>query len=172
MGIGNIDRHVLMLNQNYEPLTVTTARRAIVMMFQGKAEMIVPADGLKVHTVNEAFSLPSVVRLQQFKRVPYRRVVLSRRNILIRDNNQCQYCRTRKGPMTVDHVIPKTRMGEDTWENMVAACVKCNNKKGNRTPEKAGMQLLRQPKRPTPISFIQLHIGVSDQRWRPYLFMD
>ena len=167
-----INRHVLMLNQNYEPLTVTTARRAIVLLFLGKAEMIISADGLKIHTVTKAYSLPSVVRLQQYKRVPYRRVVLSRRNILIRDNHTCQYCGTKKGPMTVDHVVPKTHKGEDSWENMVAACVKCNNKKGHRLPDKAGMPLLRKPKRPTPISFIQQHIGVTDSRWRPYLFMD
>lgn len=167
-----INRHVLMLNQNYEPLTITTARRAIVLLFQGKAELIASANGLKIRTVTKAYTLPSVVRLQQYRRVPYRRVVLSRRNILVRDSHTCQYCGTRKGPMTVDHVVPKTHNGGDSWENMVAACVKCNNRKGHRSPTKAGMQLARVPKRPTPISFIQRHIGVSDDRWRPYLFMD
>ena len=161
-----------MLNQNYEPLTVTTARRAVVLMFQGKAEMIISADGLKIHTVSREYALPSVVRLWQYKKVPYRRVVLSRKNILVRDRHQCQYCGTTRGPMTVDHVVPKTKNGGDTWENMVCACVACNNKKGNRSAEKAGMRLLRKPYRPTPIDFIQRYIGVTDQRWRPYLFMD
>ena len=167
-----INRHVLMLNQNYEPLTVTTARRAIVLMFQGKAEMIVSADGLKIHTVSTHFALPSVVRLWQYKKVPYRRVVLSRKNILVRDRHQCKYCGTKTGPRTVHHFIPKTKHGGDTWENMVCACVACNNRKGHRSPEKAGMKLLRKPYRPTPIDFIQRYIGVSDTRWRPYLFMD
>jgi 5-methylcytosine-specific restriction endonuclease McrA len=161
-----------MLNQNYEPLTVTTARRAIVLMFQGKAEMIVSADGLKIRSVSREFALPSIVRLWQYKKVPYRRVILSRKNILVRDRHQCQYCGTTRGPMTVDHVVPRTKNGGDTWENMVCACIACNNKKGHRSAEKAGMKLLRRPFRPTPIDFIQRYIGVSDYRWRPYLFMD
>lgn len=172
MGPSIINRHVLMLNQNYEPLTVCSARRAIVLMFQGKAEMIEPADGLKIRTVRAEYSLPSIVRLSQFKRVPYKRIMLTRKNILTRDRHQCQYCGTFKGPMTVDHVVPKKSNGNDSWENMVCACVKCNNKKGNRTPERAGMTLLRKPTRPSHITFIQRHIGVTDHQWRQYLFMD
>jgi 5-methylcytosine-specific restriction endonuclease McrA len=167
-----INRHVLMLNQNYEPLTVCTARRAIVLLFQGKAEMIEAANGLKIRSVRRDYSLPSIVRLWQYKKVPYKRIMLTRKNILTRDNHQCQYCGTFKGPMTVDHVVPKTMRGADSWENMVCACVKCNNKKGDRTPEQAGMKLLKKPSRPTHIDFIQRYIGVADQRWRPYLFMD
>ncbi|MBD3403769.1 HNH endonuclease [candidate division GN15 bacterium] len=167
-----INRNVLMLNQNYEPLTVCPARRAMILLFQGKAEMIETADGIRVRTVNTSYALPSVVRLQEYKRVPYKRIMLSRKNILMRDDHQCQYCGTRKGPMTIDHVVPRTQHGTDTWENLVTACVKCNNKKGNRSPEKAGMALLRKPARPTYVAFIQRYIGVADQRWRPYLFMD
>ncbi len=167
-----VHRNVLMLNQNYEPLTVCSAKRAIVLVFQGKAELIEEVDGLCLRTVQTAYGLPSVVRLWQYKRVPYKRVMLSRKNILTRDQNTCQYCGTRRGPMTVDHVLPKTRGGLDTWENLVAACVKCNNKKGNRTPAEARMPLKSKPRRPSHIHFIKRHIGVSDQRWRQYLFMD
>lgn len=167
-----INRHVLMLNQNYEPLTVCSARRAIVLLFQGKAEMIESADGLKLRTVRADYALPSIVRLWQYRKVPYKRIMLTRKNVLLRDGHQCQYCGTHKGPMTVDHIVPKTGNGADSWENMVCACVKCNNKKGNRSPEKAGMKLLKRPSRPTHIDFIQRYIGVNDQRWRPYLFMD
>ncbi len=167
-----INRNVLLLNQNYEPLTICSARRAIVLMFQGKAEMIETADGLKVHTISREYALPSVVRLWRYRRVPYKRIMLTRKNVITRDNHRCQYCGTSKGPMTVDHVIPKRLKGADTWENMVCACVKCNNKKGDHTPEQAGMTLLRQPSRPSHIAFIQRHIGESDQRWRQYLFMD
>ena len=166
-----VNRNVLMLNQNYEPLTVCSARRAIVLLFQGKAEMIETADGLKIRTVDNHYALPSVVRLWQYRKVPYKRIVLTRKNIHVRDNNTCQYCGTIKGPMTVDHVVPRDLGGKDSWENMVCACAKCNNKKGNRTPEKAGMKLMRTPKRPTFITFIQRHVTIS-KRWRPYLFME
>lgn len=170
---GNIiNRHVLMLNQNYEPLTVCSARRALVLMFQGKAEMIEAADGLRIRTVSTSFALPSIVRLWQYRRVPFRRVMLTRKNVIIRDDHQCQYCGTTRGPMTIDHIVPKRKKGVDSWENMVCACVRCNNKKGDRTPEQAGMKLLKKPKPPSHIAFIQRQIGMSDNRWRPYLFMD
>jgi 5-methylcytosine-specific restriction endonuclease McrA len=81
------------------------------------------------------------------------------------------YCGSREGPMTVDHVVPKIYGGADTWENLVAACLKCNNSKGNRTPEQAGMKLRKKPRRPNHIMFIQRFIGVTDRRWRPYLFL-
>jgi 5-methylcytosine-specific restriction endonuclease McrA len=172
MSMTLINRHVLMLNQNYEPLTVCSARRAIVLLFQGKAEMIESADGLKLRTVTSEYALPSIVRLWQYKKVPYKRIMLTRKNVLTRDNHQCQYCGATRGPMTVDHILPRTMGGADTWENMVCACVRCNNKKGNRTPERAGMALLKRASRPTHIDFIQRYIGVADHRWRPYLFMD
>ena len=167
-----INRNVLMLNQNYEPLTICSARRAIVLLFQGKGEMIETADGLKIRTVSRAYSLPSVVRLWQYKRVPFRKIMLSRKNIITRDGHRCQYCGTKRGAMTIDHVIPKKLKGTDTWDNMICACVRCNNKKGDRTPEQAGMPIRRQPVRPSHISFIRRHLGDHDQRWRPYLFMD
>ena len=167
-----INRNVLMLNQNYEPLTICSARRAIVLLFQGKGEMIETADGLKIHTVTRAYSLPSVVRLWQYKRVPFRKIMLSRKNIITRDGHRCQYCGTKRGAMTIDHIIPKKLNGSDTWDNMTCACVRCNNKKGDRTPEQAGMTIRKQPVRPSHISFIQRHLGDHDQRWRPYLFMD
>jgi 5-methylcytosine-specific restriction endonuclease McrA len=167
-----INRHVLLLNQNYEPLTVCSARRAIVLLFQGKAEMIETADGLKIHTVRREYSLPSVVRLWQYRRVPFKRIMMTRKNIIMRDGHRCQYCGTNRGAMTIDHVIPKKLGGSDTWENMVCACVKCNNRKGDRTPEQARMHLIRRPIRPSHITFIQRYVGANDQRWRPYLFMD
>ena len=166
-----VNRNVLMLNQNYEPLTVCTARRAIVLMFQGKAEMIEPADSLKIRTVARGYDVPSIVRLWRYRKVPYKRIMLTRKNILTRDGHRCQYCGAVSGPMTVDHVTPKTMNGEDSWDNLVCACAKCNNKKGDRTPEQAGMKLLKKPGRPTFITFIQRNLTIVDQ-WRPYLFME
>ena len=171
MATSIVNRSVLMLNQNYEPLTICSARRAIVLLFNGKAELIETADGIRVHTVNHSFALPSVVRLSQYKRVPFKKIMLTRKNILLRDNHTCQYCGTMRGEMTVDHVIPKHLGGRESWTNLVCACAACNNRKGDRTPEQAGMTLLKKPIRPTFITFIQRHTAVSD-RWRPYLFMD
>jgi len=166
-----VNRRVLMLNQNYEPLTICSAKRAIVLMFLGKAEMIEKADGLMIRTVSRSYSLPSVVRLWQYRKVPHKRIMLTRKNILTRDNHHCQYCGGSRGSMTVDHVIPKRLGGQEAWENLVCACSKCNNRKGDRTPEEAGMKLIRRPTRPTYITFIQRNYGIA-QQWRPYLFLD
>lgn len=168
---GLINKRVLMLNQNYEPLTICSARRAIVLLFQGKVEMLAPADGLKLRTITEQYSLPSVVRLWHYKKVPMKRIMLTRKNVLLRDNNQCQYCGTTRGDMTVDHVIPKTMGGTDTWNNLVCSCSRCNNKKGNRTPEQAQMKLMKKPNRPSYITFIQRNLSI-DEPWKPYLFLD
>jgi 5-methylcytosine-specific restriction endonuclease McrA len=92
--------------------------------------------------------------------------------VLRRDGHQCQYCGIRKGPLTLDHVIPKMRGGIDSWENLVAACVKCNNKKGSRTPDEANMPLLKKPKRPNFLFFMQYFIGMNEESWKPYLYLN
>ena len=171
MATSVINSSVLLLNQNYEPLQVCSARRAVVLLFQGKAEMIETADGIKIRTISREYALPSVVRLWHYRKVPHKRIMLTRKNIITRDNNRCQYCGSTKGPMTIDHVIPKRVGGDDSWENLVCACAKCNNKKGDHTPEQAEMQIMKKPIRPTFITFIQRNISIAD-RWRPFLFMD
>jgi len=167
-----INSRVLVLNQNYEPMSVCSARRALIMQLLGKVEVVETYDGVKVRSVNRAIPLPSVVRLGAYIKVPYKKILLTRKNIIKRDRHICQYCGDRDGPMTVDHVVPKSYGGSDTWENMVCACERCNNRKGDHLPDRAGMKLLRKPRRPNHITFIQSFIGVSDDRWRPYLFMD
>jgi len=163
---------VLVLNQNYEPMSVCTARRAIVMQLLGKVEVVETYDGVRVRSVSRSIPLPSVVRLGTYIKVPYKKILLTRKNIIKRDGHICQYCGDTVGPMTVDHVKPKSYGGTDTWENMVCACEYCNNKKGDRLPNMAGMKLLRKPRRPSHITFIQSFIGISDNRWKPYLFLD
>ena len=165
-----LNRTVLVLNQNYEPLSVCSARRAIVLVFCGKAQILEEFD-FKIHTVSQSFPFPSVVRLDLYIRLPQKRIVLSKRNIMKRDVHICQYCGGRAGLMTVDHVIPKTAGGDDSWENLVCACLNCNNLKGNRSPDEAGLTLFRRPKRPNSITFIRHFIGIPDKRWEPYLFM-
>ncbi len=166
-----VNCHVLMLNQNYVPLTMCSARRAIVLLFQGKVEMIETADSLKIHTIDDSYDVPSVVRLWSYRKVPYKRIMLTRKNVIARDKHRCQYCGLTKGGMTVDHVIPKVLGGADTWENLVCACSRCNNRKGDRSPEEAGLKLSRRPFRPSLITFLQRSFSISD-RWKPYLFMN
>ena len=165
-----LNSRVLVLNQNYEPMSVCSAKRAIVLLYLEKAEMIEHNHDW-IRSVNASMPLPSIVRLIRLINVPRKRVLLNRKNILKRDGYQCQYCGVREGPITVDHVVPRDKGGQDTWENLVCACVGCNTKKSNRTPREAGMVLLRKPKKPGYLFFIQHLIGVPDDRWKPYLFM-
>ena len=165
-----LNRHVLILNQNYEPMSVCTAKKAIILLYLGKAE-IVERHEQWVRSVTVALPLPSIVRLERYIRVPHKRILLTRKNILKRDHHRCQYCGRDDKPLTIDHVIPKERGGQDVWENLIAACTDCNNRKRNRTPEEAGMHLLKKPRKPNYLTFIQHYIGISDDRWRPYLFL-
>jgi 5-methylcytosine-specific restriction endonuclease McrA len=167
-----INQRVLVLNQNYEPLSVCTVKRAVVLTFLGKADIVETCDGKKIRSPSTVFPLPSVVRLGFYVRVPGKRIMLSRKNILKRDGHRCQYCGTTNGPLTVDHLLPKIYGGKDSWENLVCACTRCNSIKGDKTPEQAGLKLLRRPRKPNHITFIQQFVGISDQRWRRYLFLD
>jgi 5-methylcytosine-specific restriction endonuclease McrA len=163
---------VLILNQNYEPMSVINVRKAIVLLYLGKVELVAAADGKQVRSVTVTMPFPSIVRLSVYVRVPYKRIILSRKNILRRDGHRCQFCGRSDLPLTVDHVVPVSRGGEDTWENLVCACVACNNKKGDRTPEEAGMLLRRKPMRPNHVTFIRHFVGSLDERWKPYLFLN
>ena len=167
-----MNRHVLVLNQNYEPLTITKARRAIVLVFMGKAEIVERYDGNQIHSVSRTFPLPSIVRLAFFIKTPRSVIALSRKNIIKRDHHQCQYCGKMEGPLTTDHVIPKTRGGTDSWENLVCACATCNKKKGGQTLKEAGMTLVKKPRKPHFFSFIHSFLEIPDPSWRQYLFME
>jgi 5-methylcytosine-specific restriction endonuclease McrA len=165
-----LEGRVLILNQNYEPLSICSARKAVVLQVLGKVEVIESSDRT-VHSVNACFILPSIVRLSRLIHVPRKRILLSRNAIFKRDNHRCQYCGSDKSPFTVDHIVPRDRGGADTWENLVCACSHCNGRKRNRTPQEAGMQLLRKPRKPGYLFFIQTLVRIPDERWKPYLFM-
>jgi 5-methylcytosine-specific restriction endonuclease McrA len=162
---------VLILNQNYEPMSVINVRKAVVLLYLGKAELIAAKDGLELHSVTMTMPFPSIVRLALYVRVPFKKIILSRKNILRRDGHRCLYCGRGDVPLTVDHVLPLSRGGEETWENLVSACVKCNNKKGDRTPEETHMPVRRRPMRPNHVTFISHFVGTLDERWKPYLFL-
>ncbi|CCQ59515.1 HNH endonuclease family protein [Crocosphaera watsonii WH 0005] len=157
-----------MLNASYEPLNITSWRRAVVLLIKGKAEQLENNERL----IYTDFPLPSVIRLRHYVRVPYKEIPLTRRNILERDRHTCQYCGYKGDQLTLDHVFPRSRGGGDTWENLVTACVRCNVKKGNRTPKEAQMNLRYQPRR--PYSSLQFELvkhtrGNLNQEWRKYI---
>jgi 5-methylcytosine-specific restriction endonuclease McrA len=164
---------VLVLNASYEPINITPVRRAVVLVLKGVATTE-EEDGSYVHAARIAFRVPSVIRLREFRRIPFQSRALSRKNILLRDRSTCQFCGRvmPTGELTLDHVIPRSRGGHTDWDNLVACCHSCNNRKGDRTPEEAGLNLMRSPRPFTLHTSRQLMrmMGRSDERWRKYLF--
>lgn len=164
---------VLVLNSTYEPINVCTTRRAVVLILKGVArtEERLEQD---YHSARTRLPVPSVIRLTDYVHIPFERKSLSRKNILLRDHYTCQYCGKvfTPGELTLDHVTPKSRGGSSNWDNLVACCKRCNNRKGNMSPEAAGMRLI---KRPQAFSLhvnrqIMRYLGRGDEKWRKYLF--
>ena len=166
-----ISGHVLVLNQNYEPITICTLKKAIILVVLNKVEVILNNDGRYIQGVSLRLPCPSIVRLLSMVHRNRNGVNLSRKNIMKRDGFQCQYCGVKHHPLTVDHIIPKVKGGKDTWENLVTACIHCNNKKSDLTPAEAHMTLLKNPRKPHPLYFIHSHIGTVSEQWKPYLFL-
>ena len=170
-GNGILNREVLVLNQNYQPHLICTAKRAVCLIYLGKVQVIENYRDF-VHSPSLVLPLPSVVKLHKYINVRGSDIVLSRKNILKRDGHRCQYCARRSVPMTIDHVMPKERGGGDTWENLVCCCHACNRRKGNRTPEESGIPLLRRPRKPNRIYYIRQFVKKEQSSWRPYLYME
>ena len=162
--------HVLVLNQDYSALTVCSVERAVILVHLQKVHLVEAVDGRYVRSPSTQMPWPSIVRLKQYARVPYKQVMLSRQNVIRRDHNTCQYCGATSN-LTIDHVLPKSRGGGDSWTNLVAACVSCNNRKGDRTPDEADMELAREPFRPSYVMFIRDFVGTVHDDWKPYLFL-
>lgn len=165
-----MDSNVLVLNQDYQPHSVCSVERSMKLLFMEKAEMIHDYPDKSINTVDQEFSYPSVIRLRRYINIPFKRIVLTRRNIMKRDNFNCQYCGIGSS-LTIDHVMPRSRGGKDSWENLVTACTTCNTKKGDRTPDEAKMPLQRKPYRPHYIAFMQVSFGSVHEKWKPYLYM-
>jgi 5-methylcytosine-specific restriction endonuclease McrA len=183
-----INSSVLVLNRNYQPVHVTSAKRAFTLLYIGAARVVQPdfstfdfeswsalgdASGHDViHTVGRVIAIPRVIVLQIYDRLPTTKVRFSRLNIYARDANTCQYCARQlpRADLNLDHVIPRARGGRTTWENVVCCCITCNLKKGAKLPYEAGMKLLRQPVRPkwTP-SFRTPNGKVAYREWLPFL---
>lgn len=163
-----MNSRVLVLNQDFSPLMVCSVERAFILVYLQKSELVRPANGHKLHSVTQTFPMPSVIRLNRYVNAPYKGVNLTRQNIFKRDSNECQYCGTRK-ELTIDHVTPKARGGVDTWTNLVTACKKCNAKKGDYTPEEAGMPLRKKPYKPSYSIFLKDHLSGQASEWDSFL---
>jgi 5-methylcytosine-specific restriction endonuclease McrA len=163
-----MNSRVLVLNQDFSPLMVCSVERAFILVYLKKSELIRPANGHKLHSVTQTYPMPSVIRLNRYVNAPYKGVNLTRQNIFKRDNNECQYCGTRKD-LTIDHVTPRARGGVDTWTNLVTACKKCNAKKGDYSPEEANMPLRRKPYKPSYSIFLRDHLSGQASEWDIFL---
>lgn len=165
----------LLLNATFEPLKIISWQRAITLLSQGKVEVIDSYDR-EIHGVTITFKLPSILRLLKLVKIKRanQEVRFSRANIYQRDKYHCQYCGRRypAEELTFDHVIPIVQGGETSWENIVTACLVCNNRKGGRTPREAGMKLIRTPIKPKWIPVVTLTLGLKNTplSWRDYLY--
>lgn len=164
----------LLLNATFEPITIVPWQRAMTLFVSGKVEIVAEHER-EARSVKFTFRLPSVVRLLRYVRVRRQEhVPFTRANIYARDRYECQYCgeQFQSEDLTFDHVIPAAQGGIKTWENIVTACVDCNRRKDNRTPEEAGMHLQRQPRRPSRLAVLTVTVGLrkAPASWRDYLY--
>ncbi len=164
-----MDDAVLVLNANYEPLSVCNTRRAIGLLLSGKAELVLNGRGV-IRSASAAFPRPSVIRMEYMVKRPRPRVKLSKREIFRRDEYACQYCGSPSAHLTIDHVIPRHRGGGHTWENLVAACPACNRRKGGRMPAEAHMTLRHRPAEPVPSArYLYARHLRDNQEWTRFI---
>ena len=164
-----INSSVLVLNQNYEPLNVCNARRAVVLLDRGKAEVLEHGEG-GIRTTSYTYPLPSVIRMIYMIKRPRPQMRLSRREVFNRDRYRCLYCGRQTRELTLDHVVPRHRGGSHDWENLASACKSCNHRKAGRTPKEARMRLLRKPFAPKVTSYYVVYRYLDRQDgWRKFL---
>jgi 5-methylcytosine-specific restriction endonuclease McrA len=167
-----MNHEVLVLNSDFEPLNVCHMRRALVMVYLGKADVLHAHDDAPLPTIEGPMVSPSVVKLRHHVRRPLPELKLSRRTVFARDDFMCQYCGTVAKDLTIDHVVPKRHGGKTAWDNVVCSCRKCNMKKGDKYLNQTGMKLMTQPRRPKYIPYISLTKYLSGRKndiWRDYL---
>ena len=160
---------MLVLNASYEPINVCTVRRAVVLLLKDKADVIEQADR-ELHSERMTLTRPAVIRLRTYVHVPrdVHRRKITRRAVFARDGWTCQYCGSRSS-LTVDHVVPRSKGGSSTWDNIVASCAPCNRRKGDRLLRHVGMKLHREPRSPSPQIFIHVASPTIPTAWRAYL---
>jgi 5-methylcytosine-specific restriction endonuclease McrA len=188
-----LGQQVLVLNRLWQAVNVCSVRRALTLLFQGHAQVVLNGsdgsfqtysfgewrdfsatqpDPESVHTVSFKIRIPRVILLLVFDQLPAKEVKFTRHNIFERDKNTCQYCGKSfdRRDLNLDHVIPRDRGGPTTWENIVCSCIRCNTRKGNRSPQEAGMRLIRKPRRPKwrPFLHVQVALPAHDQ-WKHFI---
>jgi 5-methylcytosine-specific restriction endonuclease McrA len=168
-GVEKLNEPVLILNVNYEPLHVCNTRRAMALIFAGKAEIVLNGRGF-IRTSSAKFEMPSVIKLGYMVKRPRLQVNLTKREILRRDDYTCQYCGKKTHVLTVDHVLPRRLGGEHSWTNVVAACPPCNRRKGGKTLEMANMRPRQQPFEPSPSAYYRFsrHLH-THQEWERFI---
>jgi 5-methylcytosine-specific restriction endonuclease McrA len=189
----SLNQPVLVLNRLWQAVNVCSVRRAMSLLFQGHAQVVLNGSGNDFHTYDfgewadfsqeephpESIStisfrirVPRVILLMVYDRVPRKEVKFTRHNIYERDKNTCQYCGKafERNDLNLDHVVPKNRGGPTNWENIVCSCIRCNTRKGHRTPREAGMHLIRAPKRPKWRPFVQVTFGMkAHDSWKHFV---
>jgi len=164
----------LLLNATFEPLSVLDWKKAVVLLYLGKVEVIREYDK-EIKGVSISMKQPAVIRLLRFVRNNHVNVKFSRKNIFIRDDYTCQYCGERFDPkdLTCDHITPKSRGGIAEWSNIVTSCTCCNLKKGDKLPDEVDMYPKKRPMRPNGFYLLMLHVGVRflPEHWKDYIFM-
>ena len=163
-----INAPVLVLNQNYQPLNVCNARRAIILLGLGKAELMTNGRG-NIHTITQTVPVPSVIRLIYMIKRPLLRRRLSRRAVFYRDGFTCQYCGKQTRTLTLDHILPRSKGGPHVWTNVVSACIPCNHRKAGSTPAEAHMRLTRKPGPPRPDPYALFRQRTILEEWRPFM---
>ncbi|MFM2294512.1 MAG: hypothetical protein RLZZ350_925 [Verrucomicrobiota bacterium] len=189
-----LNQHVLVLNRLWQAVNICSAKRALTLLFQGHAEVVLNADDgsfqtydfgewhdlsqksphpESVNTIAFKIRVPRVILLMVYDHMPKKEVKFTRHNIFERDKNTCQYCGKifERSDLNLDHVVPRDRGGPTTWENIVCSCIPCNTRKANRTPQEAGLHLVKKPKRPKWRPFVQINFNVLQQHdsWRHFV---
>ena len=165
----NLNNKVLLLNNSYEPISIITAKKAVIMYFLDKVD-VVKKSKIVINSLYLKFNIPEVIKLKNYIYIKHSKIPLTRKNILKRDNNTCQYCGKNKSEITIDHILPKDKGGNDSWSNLVVACKRCNMIKGNYLLKDIDMQLIRKPFEPTKIIYLQ-NVGKNNKSWHPYLYL-
>jgi 5-methylcytosine-specific restriction endonuclease McrA len=165
-----VSSRVLVLNASYEPINVCTVRRAAVLVLKERAEILEHADRI-LHSEKLTMPRPAVIRLMAYVRIPRdahaRRI--TRRAVFARDRWTCQYCGAARSTLTVDHVIPRSKGGSSSWDNIVASCAPCNRRKGDRLPTQVDMHPRRKPAVPSPTIFVHVATPTIPSVWEQYL---
>ncbi len=159
---------VLVLNLNYVPINVCTVRRAIILLSKGKAELLENHQG-QLRTITAVVDAPSIIRLAYLVKRPFLPRKLSKKEVFLRDRFTCQYCNKKSQELTLDHVIPRKQNGAHNWNNVVAACARCNLRKAGRTPAEASMTLIKEPRPPDPNPYQILQNRSILEEWQPYI---